>query len=51
MYAIRSYYGLTLRYDGGSGAEPYVAGTLLAVRKVQGLVGLHTGLDGVLEER
>lgn len=39
---------LTLRYDGGSGAEPYVAGTLLAARRVVGLVGLHVGLDDVL---
>lgn len=41
---------LTLRYDGGSGAEPYVAGTLLAVRRVSGLVGIRTGLDEVLHE-
>jgi len=41
---------LTLRYDGGSGAEPYVAGTLLAARKVGGLVGLRRGLDQVLDE-
>jgi len=40
---------LTLRYDGGSGAEPYVAGTLLAVRRVGGIVGLHTGMDEVLD--
>lgn len=39
---------LTLRYDGGSGAEPYVAGTLLAARRVGGLVGLHVGLDDIL---
>lgn len=40
---------LTLRYDGGSGAEPYVAGTLLAARRVGGLAGLHVGLDGILD--
>jgi len=40
---------LTLRYDGGSGAEPYVAGTLLAARRVGGLVGLHLGLDDILD--
>jgi 4-hydroxy-tetrahydrodipicolinate reductase len=40
---------LTLRYDGGSGAEPYVAGTLLAVRRVGGIVGLHTGVDQLLD--
>ena len=39
---------LTLRWDGGAGAGPYVAGTLLAARKVGGLVGLRTGLDAVL---
>jgi 4-hydroxy-tetrahydrodipicolinate reductase len=40
---------LTLRYDGGSGAEPYVAGTLLAARRVGGLAGLQVGLDGILD--
>jgi len=40
---------LTLRYDGGSGAEPYVAGTLLAARRVGGFVGLQVGLDAILE--
>ena len=41
---------LTLRYDGGAGAEPYVAGTLLAARKVGGVVGLLTGMDEVLAQ-
>lgn len=40
---------VSLRYDAGSGAEAYVAGALLAIRKVGGLVGLHRGLDSVLE--
>jgi len=40
---------LSIRHDSGSGAGPYVAGTLLAVRKVAGLVGLRRGLDSVLE--
>jgi 4-hydroxy-tetrahydrodipicolinate reductase len=40
---------VSLRYDAGSGAEPYVAGALLAIRKVVGLVGLHRGLDAVLK--
>jgi len=40
---------LTLRYDGGSGAEPYVEGTLLAARRVGTLSGLHVGLDRILE--
>ncbi len=39
---------LALRYDGGSGAEPYVAGTLLAVRNVAGFVGLRRGLGSVM---
>jgi 4-hydroxy-tetrahydrodipicolinate reductase len=40
---------VSLRYDAGSSAEPYVAGALLAIRKVGGLRGLHRGLDSVLE--
>lgn len=39
---------LSLRYDGGSGAEPYVTGTLLAARSVGSFVGLRRGLDAVL---
>jgi 4-hydroxy-tetrahydrodipicolinate reductase len=39
---------VSLRYDAGTSAEPYVAGALLAIRKVSGLVGLHRGLDQVL---
>jgi 4-hydroxy-tetrahydrodipicolinate reductase len=40
---------VSLRYDAGPGAEAYVPGALLAIRKVSGLVGLHRGLDSVLE--
>lgn len=40
---------LSIRHDSGSGALPYVAGTLLAVRRVAGWVGLRRGLDSVLE--
>jgi 4-hydroxy-tetrahydrodipicolinate reductase len=40
---------LTLRHDSGSSAEPYVDGALLAIRKVSKLVGLHRGLDNVLD--
>jgi 4-hydroxy-tetrahydrodipicolinate reductase len=40
---------LTIRHDSGSSARPYVDGALLAVRKVSGLVGLHRGLDSVLD--
>lgn len=39
---------LTIRHDAGSGAEPYVAGTLLAVRKVVETSGLIRGLDTLL---
>ncbi|MFL6333448.1 MAG: 4-hydroxy-tetrahydrodipicolinate reductase [Pyrinomonadaceae bacterium] len=40
---------LTIRHDAGSGAEPYIQGTLLAIRKVSGRVGLVRGLDKVME--
>jgi 4-hydroxy-tetrahydrodipicolinate reductase len=39
---------LTIRHDAGTGAEPYVHGTLLAVRKVMDIVGLVRGLDRLL---
>lgn len=39
---------LTLRHDAGSGAGPYIQGTLLAIRKVREYVGLIRGLDQVL---
>jgi 4-hydroxy-tetrahydrodipicolinate reductase len=41
---------LTIRHDAGGTAEPYVEGTLLAVRKVPELVGLTRGLDALLLE-
>jgi 4-hydroxy-tetrahydrodipicolinate reductase len=41
---------LTIRHDAGSSAAPYVAGTLLAVRRVVGRVGLTRGLDTLLLE-
>ncbi|HET7097689.1 MAG TPA: 4-hydroxy-tetrahydrodipicolinate reductase [Casimicrobiaceae bacterium] len=40
---------LTIRHDSGTSAEPYAEGALLAIRKVSGLVGVHRGLDSVLE--
>ncbi len=40
---------LTMRHDSGSSAEPYVDGSLLAIRKVNTLVGLHRGLDKILD--
>src|SRR3954463_1198542 len=39
---------LTIRHDAGGTPEPYVAGTLLAVRRVPELVGLTRGLDTLL---
>jgi 4-hydroxy-tetrahydrodipicolinate reductase len=39
---------LTIRHDAGSSAAPYVAGTLLAVRRVGEFVGLRRGLDSLL---
>ncbi len=40
---------LTLRYDAGSSPEPYVAGALLAIRRVGSFTGLRRGLDSLLE--
>ena len=40
---------LIIRHESGTSAEPYVSGALLAIRKVSGLVGLHRGLDSVME--
>ena len=40
---------LILRHEAGSSAEPYTKGALLAIREVGGLVGLHRGLDSVME--
>jgi 4-hydroxy-tetrahydrodipicolinate reductase len=40
---------LTLRHDSGNSARPYVDGALLAIRKVSALVGVHRGLDSVLD--
>jgi 4-hydroxy-tetrahydrodipicolinate reductase len=39
---------LTIRHDAGGTPEPYVAGTLLAVRRAPHLVGLTRGLDTLL---
>ena len=40
---------LILRHESGTSAEPYVGGALLAIREVSKLVGLHRGLDSVME--
>lgn len=41
---------LTIRHDADSSPDPYVAGTLLAVRRVVGRQGLTRGLDTFLRE-
>jgi 4-hydroxy-tetrahydrodipicolinate reductase len=40
---------LSMRHDSGGSARPYVEGALLAIRRVSRLVGVHRGLDTVLE--
>jgi 4-hydroxy-tetrahydrodipicolinate reductase len=40
---------LQLRHESGSSSRPYVDGALLAIRKVGSLVGLHRGLDQVMD--
>jgi 4-hydroxy-tetrahydrodipicolinate reductase len=41
---------LTIRHDAGGSPEPYVAGTLIAVRRAPEVVGVLRGLDRVLLE-
>ena len=41
---------LSLRHDSIDASAPYVAGTLLAIRRVGGWKGLLRGLDRLLEE-
>ena len=40
---------LSIRHDAGESAAPYIAGTLIAIRAVPGLVGLTRGLDRLLD--
>jgi len=40
---------LTIRHESGNSARPYADGALLAIRKVSTLVGVHRGLDCVLD--
>ena len=40
---------LTIRHDEGTSAKPYVAGALLAIRKVNTFIGLKRGLDSVMD--
>jgi len=54
MISVDAIFGmadqkLILRHESGTSAEPYVNGALLAIRNVSKLVGLHRGLDSVME--
>ncbi len=54
VIAVEAIFGarderLTIRHDAGSGAEPYIQGTLLAVRKAPHRVGLVRGLDSIMD--
>lgn len=40
---------LHLKHESGASAEPYVDGALLAIRRVHTLVGVHRGLDTVMD--
>ncbi|MDF2766303.1 MAG: dapB 2 [Rhodospirillales bacterium] len=53
VLAVEALFGaeserLTIRHDAGTSPAPYVAGTLLAARKVGGVTGLVRGLDRLL---
>jgi 4-hydroxy-tetrahydrodipicolinate reductase len=54
MISVDAIFGmpdqkLVLRHESGTSAAPYVEGALLAIRKVDQLVGVHRGLDAVME--
>lgn len=54
VIAVEAIFGatderLTLRHDAGSGATPYIQGTLLAIRKVKEHIGLIRGLDQIMD--
>jgi 4-hydroxy-tetrahydrodipicolinate reductase len=54
VISVESVFGqederLTIRHDAGMSATPYVAGALLAIRQVGRLVGVHRGLDVVMD--
>ena len=39
---------LTIAYDGGPGAQPYISGTLLAIRRVPDFTDVVRGVDRIL---
>lgn len=45
----RSHERLTIRHEAMTHAEPYIDGTLLAIRKVSTLAGVHQGLECILD--
>jgi len=54
VISVESIFGqtderLTIRHDAGTSAQPYVAGGLLAIRAVGNLIGVHRGLDTVMD--
>ena len=54
MASVEAIFGLPemqlpLRHDAGTSAKPYVDGTLLAIRKLFTLDGLHRELDSVMD--
>jgi 4-hydroxy-tetrahydrodipicolinate reductase len=42
---------LVVRHEAGASAEPYIAGTLLAIRRVPEITGVVRGLDRLLFSR
>ncbi len=54
VIALEAIFGaaderLSIRHDAGSGAGPYIQGTLMAIRNVRNYTGLVRGLDKVME--
>jgi len=47
----RAHERLTIRHDTDSHAEPFIEGTLLAIRNMPRLIGMHRGLESVLDLR
>lgn len=45
----RAHERLIIKHEATARAEPYVDGTLVAIRKVASLVGVHRGLESVLD--
>jgi 4-hydroxy-tetrahydrodipicolinate reductase len=45
----KSHERLVIRHEAISHAEPYIEGTLLAIRKVSDLVGVQRGLESILK--